>query len=78
MMEQQILDQIARLKGRRAYEEKRAAKLGFPNLYVYFEHKLENKALEADFEAAKLERFRIEKEIARTAKADKKKSCGCC
>tara|TARA_B100000989_G_C19427874_1_gene421622 strand:- start:605 stop:841 length:237 start_codon:yes stop_codon:yes gene_type:complete len=78
MENQQILDQIAGLKGRRAYEEKRAAKLGFPNLYAYFEHKLEKKALEADFEAAKLERFRIEKEIARTAKADKKKSCGCC
>ena len=78
MDNRQILDKIAGLKGRRAYEEKRAAKLGFPNLYAYFEHKLEKKASEADFEAAKLERFRIEKEIARTAKADRKKSCGCC
>ena len=66
------------LKGRRAYEEKRAAKLGFSNLYAYFEHKLEKKVLEADVEAAKVERFRIEKEIARAAKAKKKKSCGCC
>ena len=66
------------LKGRRAYEEKRAAKLGFSNLYAYFEHKLEKKVLEADVEAAKIERFRIEKEIARAAKAEKKKSCGCC
>ena len=74
----QILDQIAGLKGRRAYEEKRTAKLGFPNLYAYLVHKLEKKVLEADAEAAKAERFRIEKEIARAAKAEKKKSCGCC
>ena len=78
MEDQQTLDQIAALKGRRAYEEKRAAKLGFSNLYAYFEHKLEKKVLEADAEAAKVERFRIEKEIARAAKAEKKKTCGCC
>ena len=78
MENQQILDQIAGLKGRRAYEEKLAVKLGFPNLYAYFEHKLEKKVLEADAEAAKVERFRIEKEIARAAKAEKKKGCGCC
>ena len=77
MEDQQILDQIAALKGRRAYEEKRAAKLGFSNLYAYFEHKLVKKVLEADAEAAKVERFRIEKEIARAAKVEKK-SCGCC
>ncbi len=78
MKNQQILDQIAALKGRRAYEEKRAAKLGFSNLYAYFEHKLEKKVLEADAEAAKVERFRIEKEIAHAAEAEKKKNCGCC
>ena len=78
MKNQQILDQIAALKGRRAYEEKPAAKLGFSNLYAYFEHKLEKKVLEADAEAAKVERFRVEREIARAAKAEKKKSCGCC
>ena len=78
MEDPQILDQIPGLNGRCAYEEKRAAKLGFPNLYAYFEHKLEKKVLEADAEAAKVERFRIEKKIARAAKTEKKKSCGCC
>ena len=78
MENQQTLDQIAALKARRAYEEKRAAKLGFPYLYAYFEHKLEKKVSEADAEAAKVERFWIEKEIARAEKAEKKKSCGCC
>ena len=78
MENQQILDQIAALKGRRAYEEKCTAKLGFPNLHAYFEHKLEKKVLEADAEAEKIERFWIEKENARAAKAEKKKSYGCC
>ena len=63
MRNQQILDQVAGPKGCRAYEEKRAARLGFPNVYAYFEHKLEEKAFEANFEAAKLEHFRIEKKI---------------
>ena len=78
MEDQQIIQQIENLKGRRAYEEKRAAKLGFATLYDYFEHKLQKSALAAEASGAKLERFKIEKELARTAKAEKKKSCGCC
>ena len=78
MEDQQIIQQIENLKGRRAYEEKRAAKLGFATLYDYFEHKLQKSALAAEASEAKLERFKIEKELARTAKAEKKKSCGCC
>ena len=35
----QITETIENLKGRRAYEEKRAAKLGFSSLYEYFEDK---------------------------------------
>ena len=31
----QILEIIENLKGRKAYEEKRAAKLGFSSLYAY-------------------------------------------
>ena len=78
MENQQILQQIENLKGRRAYEEKRAAKLGFSSLYAYFEHKLQKLTLAAEENAAERERFRIEKELARTAKAEKNKSCGCC
>ena len=50
---QQILNQNAGLKGRRVYEEKRAARLGFPNLCAYFGHKLEKMVSEADAAAAK-------------------------
>jgi hypothetical protein len=78
MENQQVIQQIENLKGRRAYEEKRAAKLGFATLYDYFEHKLQKSALAAEASSAQLERLKIEKEQARTAKAEKKKSCGCC
>ena len=45
-----ILEQINNLRGRKPYEEKKAAKLGFASLYEYFEDKIakEAKALEAD------------------------------
>ena len=78
MENQQILEQIENLKGRRAYEEKRAAKLGFASLYDYFEHKLQKTALAAEAKATQLERLRIEKELVKTAKAEEKKSCDCC
>ena len=78
MENQQILKQIENLKGRRAYEEKKAAKHGFASLYAYFEHKLQNLALDEKVKEAQQERFRIEKELARTSKAEDEKSCGCC
>ena len=78
MSNPQILHQIEILKGRRAYEEKRALKLGFSSLYSYFEHKLQKSTLAVEAKAEQLERLRIEKELTKTAKAEKKKSCGCC
>ena len=74
MQDQQIIQIIENLKGRRSYEEKKAAKLGFASLYAYFENKIliEKKA----FEEKKKELVEIKKseEIINT----KKKSCGCC
>jgi len=78
MNDSQILHQIENLKGRRAYEEKRALKLGFSSLYSYFEHKLQKSALAVEAKAEQLERLRVEKELAKAAKAEKNKSCGCC
>ena len=75
---QQIIQQIENLKGRRSYEEQRAAKLGFAPLYTYFEHKHQKSALAAEASTAQLERLKIEKEQALKAKAEKKKGCGCC
>ena len=50
MQKELILDRIENLRGRKPYEEKKAAKLGFASLYEYFEDKIskEAKALEPD------------------------------
>ena len=50
MQNELILEQIKNLRGRKPYEEKKAAKLGFASLYEYFEDKIskEAKASEAD------------------------------
>ena len=50
MQDELILERIENLRGRKPYEEKKAAKLGFASLYEYFEDKIskESKALEAD------------------------------
>ena len=50
MQNQEILEIIENLKGRRNYEEKKASKLGFSSLYAYFEDKIykEKKALEEE------------------------------
>ena len=50
MQKELVLKRIENLRGRKPYEEKKAAKLGFASLYEYFEDKIakEAKALEAD------------------------------
>ena len=40
MQNQEIIQIIENLKGRRNYEEKKASKLGFTSLYAYFEDKI--------------------------------------
>ena len=74
MENQEIIQIIKNLKGRRAYEEKKASKLGFTSLYAYFEDKiLKKKKAEEDIKK-ELEETKIEKNI----KSKQKKSCGCC
>ena len=50
MQNELILERIDNLRGRKPYEEKKAAKLGFASLYEYFEDKIakETKAVEAE------------------------------
>ena len=71
MENQEVIQIIDKLKGRRNYEEKKAFKLGFSSLYEYFEDKIlkEKKAAED----INLEKENMPKE---TKKQDKK--CGCC
>ena len=73
MQNQEILNIIENLKGRRGYEEKKASKLGFSSLYAYFEDKIlkEKQAVEDQKEL---------EEIKSDTKSQnkEKKSCGCC
>ena len=75
MQNQEILEIIENLKGRRSYEEKKASKLGFSSLYAYFEDKIykEKKALEE--EQKKAEEIKTEENLDNKSKS---KSCSCC
>ena len=77
MQNELILEQIKNLRGRKPYEEKKAAKLGFASLYEYFEDKIakEAKALEAD----KADKTKLKEKI-KTKSVEKKRSssCSCC
>ena len=75
MQNQEILEIIENLKGRRSYEEKKASKLGFSSLYAYFEYKIykEKKAVEGEQKRA--EEIKTEENLDNKSK---KKSCSCC
>ena len=72
-----ILNRIKNLRGRKPYEEKKAAKLGFASIYDYFEDKIEkeSKALEAN----QADKTKLKKAIKTKAVAKKQVgSCSCC
>ena len=76
MQNEEIIKIIDNLKGRRKYEEKKAAKLGFSSLYAYFENKVfQQKKAIIDKEK---ELGLIKKENNSVKKENKKKTCGCC
>ena len=74
MQDQQIIQIIENLKGRKNYEEKKALKLGFKSLYDYFEDKIlkEKKGLED--KNRELEKIKVKNKLEKK----EKKSCGCC
>ena len=74
MQNQEIIQIIKNLKGRKNYEEKKASKLGFASLYDYFEDKiLKKKKYEED-------RMKELEEIKPQTKSENKvkKNCNCC
>ena len=75
MQNQEILEIIDNLKGRRSYEEKKASNLGFSSLYAYFEDKIykEKKALEEEQKRA--EEIKTEENLDNRSKS---KGCSCC
>ena len=74
MQNQEIIQIIENLKGKRNYEEKKASKLGFTSLYAYFEDKIlkDNKAYEES--KKELEEIKADSKL----KNKQIKSCSCC
>ena len=74
MQNENIIKIIDNLKGRKNYEQKKAAKLGFSSLYEYFEDKILKKKVADDLKIKELE------EASKATKKNKKesKSCTCC
>ena len=73
MQNQEIVKIIENLKGRKNYEEKKAAKLGFASLYDYFEDKISKKQKALEDEQKELEATKADDQPKAA-----KKSCGCC
>ena len=76
MQNQEIIQIIENLKGRRNYEEKKASKLGFTSLYAYFEDKILKEKKVVEDEKGKLELIKDHYKIMNEDK--KKKTCSCC
>ena len=74
MENQEIIQIINNLKGRRNYVEKKASKLGFTSLYAYFEDKVLKQKKTDEDNKKELEEIKAESKI----KDKQKKSCSCC
>ena len=74
MQNQNIIQLIVNLKGRKSYEEKKASKLGFSSLYNYFEDKIlkENQMIED--KKKELDEIKKNNDL----KNKENKSCSCC
>ena len=71
----QIEEFIANLKGRKAYEEKKAIKLGFPNFEDYVADKISNELSESS-NICKVPKHRVR--LKNKTKTKPVSSCGCC
>ena len=74
MQNQEIIQIIENLKGRRNYEEKKASKLGFSSLYTYFEDKISKEKKANDESKKELEELKTDSKL----KNKQRKSCSCC
>ena len=74
MQNQEILNIIENLKGRKVYEEKKASKLGFSSLYAYFEDKILKEKQAAEDKKKELEEIKTNS----NSKKIEKKNCSCC
>ena len=74
MQNQNIIQKIENLKGRRNYEEKKAYKLGFSSLYNYFEDKILKEKKLIEDQQKKSDEINKNNDL----KNKENKSCSCC
>ena len=74
MQNQEILNIIENLKGRKGYEEKKASKLGYSSLYAYFEDKILKEKQAVEDKKKELEEIKTNS----NSKKIEKKNCSCC
>ena len=74
MQNQNIIELIENLKGRKSYEEKKASKLGFSSLYNYFEDKILKEKQMIEDKKKELEEIKKNNDL----KNKENKSCSCC
>ena len=74
MQNQNIVQLIENLKGRRSYEEKKASKLSFSSLYNYFEDKILKEKQMIEIKKKELEEIKKNNDL----KSKENKSCSCC
>ena len=74
MQNQDIIQKIENLKGRKSYEEKKASKLGFSSLYNYFEDKILKETQMIEDKKKELEEIKKNNDL----KNKENKSCSCC
>ena len=74
MQNQNIVQLIENLKGRRSYEEKKASKLGFSSLYNYFEDKILKEKQMIEDKKKELDEIKKNNNL----KNKENKSCSCC
>ena len=74
MQNQDIIQKIENLKGRRNYEEKKASKLGFSSLYNYFEDKILKEKQMIEDKKKELDEIKKNNDL----KSKENKSCSCC
>ena len=74
MQNQEIIQIIENLKGRKNYEEKKASKLGFTSLYDYFEDKILKEKKVMENKKKESEEIRTDNDL----KNKENKNCSCC
>jgi len=74
MQNQNIIQLIENLKGRKSYEEKKASKLGFSSLYNYFEDKILKEKQMIEDKKKEFDEIKKNNDL----KSKENKSCSCC